>query len=76
MLRFIRSFFAWRTVKIGGGWLYAENRVTGRRRASRVVSGGYSPVDLDWLDAGIGHPLINGIPAWRTAIGQSSGRYC
>lgn len=76
MMRFIRSLFGWEFAEIAGVWRYEENRVTGKRRATRIVSGGYSPVDLDWLDAGIGHPTINGIPAWRSAEGQLSGRYC
>lgn len=76
MLRWVRSWFAWRRAFEAGVWLYEENTVTGRRRATRIESGGHSPVDFDWLDAGIGHPLINYCPAWRSAEGQGSGRYC
>lgn len=76
MFRFIRSIFAWQFVKIDGIWLYEQNAVSGRRRATEILAGGYSPVDLDWLDAGNGHPLINGRPAWRSAAGQIDGRYC
>jgi len=76
MVRWVRSWFAWRRVFVAGVWLYEENAVTGRRRASRINRGGYSPVAFDWLDAGIGHPLINHMPAWRSAEGQVSGRYC
>ena len=75
MLRFIRSLFAWRLVKVSGVYGYEQNTVTGARRAVRVNSGGYSPVDLDWLDAGNGHPTIDGFPAWRSSAGQIDGRY-
>jgi hypothetical protein len=76
MLRFLKSLFAWKTIKFEGVYRYDENCVTGARRALRTCQGGHSPVDLDWLDAGIGHPTIDGKPAWRTAVGQADGRYC
>ncbi len=75
MFRYLRSLFAWKEVRSAGVWRYAENAVTGQRRADRVVTGVVSPVDFDWLDDGIGHPIINGFPAWRSAPGQLSGRY-
>ncbi len=75
MLRFIRSLFAWRTVRVAGVYAYEQNAITGARRAVRINSGGHSPVDLDWLDAGKGHPTIDGIPAWRSGWGQVDGRY-
>lgn len=76
MIRFIRALFAWQQVSARGAWLYFENAITGQR-AAEIVSGNiYGPVDLDWLDAGCGCPLVNGRPAWRSAEGQISGRYC
>lgn len=77
MLKFFRSLFAWEDVKSDLSWRYQENRVTGRRRAI-TVNGGYACIDLDWLDEQSlyrGHPKIDGIPAWRTAIGQMDGRW-
>lgn len=79
MIRWLRSLFAWRVVRLEGVWLYEANQVTGQRRAFRVVSGGYSPLDLDWLDGAgprVPHPEINGRPAWRSAEGQADGRWC
>ncbi len=78
MIRLIKSLFAWRDVNIEGKWLYQENAITGRRRAVSL-SGGYSPLDFDWLDEGSldrGHPTVDGIPAWRTAQGMRDGRWC
>lgn len=76
MFRLVRSLLAWEPVFVAGVYRYDENRVTGQRRAERIVSGGHSPVDLDWLDKGSGHPWINGYPAWQSAAGQADGRYC
>lgn len=76
MLRWLKSLFAWEVARIQGVWVYSENLITGQRRAEQQFTGGYCPVDLDWLDAGTGHPIINGRPAWRSAEGQVSGRYC
>jgi hypothetical protein len=56
MLRWVRSWFAWNRVFVAGVWLYEQNTVTGRRRASRIDSSGYSPINFDWLDAGSRHP--------------------
>ena len=47
----IRSWFAWRTVRDSGVWLYEENTVTGARRVSRI-GGGHQPQDLTWLSGG------------------------
>jgi hypothetical protein len=74
MLRWFRSLFAWEDVRIKGCWLYRVNTVTGRRQAVQVIAAN-GPVDWYWLDAGNGQPLINGFPAWRSAVGQISGRY-
>ena len=50
MIRWLLSLFAWREVHGRGVWAYYENSLTGKRRAVRRVSGGYSPVDIDWLE--------------------------
>lgn len=76
MIRFIRALLAWKQVSARGAWLYFENAITGQRAARRVSGNIYGPVDLDWLDRGCGHPLVNDMPAWRSAEGQISGRYC
>ena len=76
MLRFIRSLFAWEVSHVAGVWRYERNLITGTRRAERENRSGWSPVDLDWLDAGQGHPFIDGRPAWRSAAGRIDGRYC
>lgn len=80
MIRFLRSLFAWKVCGIKGCWQYSENTVTGQRAADQVSNRLYGPVDFDWLDAGCEtwrpHPRINGRPAWRSAEGQISGRYC
>lgn len=76
MFRFIRSLFAWKVCGIKGCWQYSENMVSGQRAADLVSNRIYGPVDWAWLEAGAGHPRINGRPAWRSAEGQISGRYC
>lgn len=50
MIRWFFSFFAWRLVRDQGVWGYYENAVTGERRAVRLWSSGYSPLDIDWLE--------------------------
>jgi hypothetical protein len=52
MLDWLKSLFAWRNVFDAGVYAYQENAVTGRRRALRINSGGYSPLALDWLNGG------------------------
>lgn len=74
MVRWLRSLFAWKLVRRTAAWDYSVNAITGQHRADRRVQGGYSPVDLGWLVNGSGHPLINGMPAWRSAEGQIDGR--
>lgn len=76
MFRWLRALFAWEIVKCDGVWMYWENSITARRAASRRCEDGWSPLDLDWLDAGQDHPIVNGRPAWRSAEGQVDGRYC
>lgn len=49
MARWIKSLFAWKRVFDGGCYAYFENAVTGKRKAVRAT-GGYSPVDVDWLE--------------------------
>lgn len=71
MIRWLRSLFAWRTVRRAGVWEYRENAITGRRAAVRIWRGGWSPLDWDWLLRGCGMPLINGIQAWRSAYRDS-----
>jgi hypothetical protein len=75
VIRWLKSLFAWESVRWAGCYLYEENRITGRRRATTITSGGYSPIDFDWLDGGKGHPIIDGMPAWRTAQGQGRTGY-
>jgi len=63
MTRWLRSLFAWREVEclgISGVWHYSQNAVTGERKALRI-SGGWQPVDLNWLEAGNGYRIIDGI---------------
>lgn len=67
MLTWFRSLFAWRVVNASGVWQYEINRITGKRRAYRRFSGGYTPLNWEWLLAGNGMPDINGYPAWRSA---------
>ena len=71
MIQWLRSIFAWRTVKETGAWTYSVNDITGRRAANRVVTGGHSPLDWGWLLSGEGMPLIDGIVAWRSAYRNS-----
>ena len=52
MPQWLRALFAWREVFRCGVYAYEENSVTGERRAYRVNSGGYSPLDRAWLEAG------------------------
>ncbi len=52
MIRWLKSLFAWRTVRDTGVWKYQLNEVNGRRRIVRVVDGGYQPVDLMWVRTG------------------------
>lgn len=70
MIRWLKSLFAWQHVKSAGAWDYEVNAVTGRRRAI-CGAGGHSPLDWPWLLSGEGMPLINGIPAWRSAYRNS-----
>jgi hypothetical protein len=71
MMRWLRSLFAWRFVRVSGIWEYEENAVTGARRASNWCRGGYSPLDWHWLLAGNGMPRIDGVAAWRSAYRNS-----
>lgn len=73
--RWLRALFGWHDVRCSGVWLYQENAVTGARRARRVLTGLHQPIDFDWLDAGAGHPQIDGCPAWRTPQGQQRTAY-
>jgi hypothetical protein len=41
--------FPWRTVWITACWIYEEHRITGRRRATARLLGGYQPLDHEWL---------------------------
>jgi hypothetical protein len=76
MIRWISSWFAWEISHQVGFWEYSHNLVTGQRAAKYQATSGYQPLDWDWLDAGAGHPLVNDRHAWRSAVGQMSGRYC
>lgn len=64
MLRFLRSLFAWETVRVAGVYLYQENRITGARRAIRRFSGGHSPVDTDWLEGLNRVPVVSPCTGW------------
>lgn len=59
MLSFIRSLFAWRTIRDHGMWRYQENGVTGARRALRIEDEAYAPLDVRWLEAGASHYVVN-----------------
>jgi hypothetical protein len=50
-VRWVRSLFAWRTIRDTGIWIYQENVVTGERRALRHVGVAkcYQPVAHHWL---------------------------
>ncbi len=50
-MRWLRSLFAWRTVKDTGVWKYRENAITGRRKAV-WSGGGYQPLDAGFLRPG------------------------
>lgn len=69
MIRWLQSLFAWRLDHNAGAWDYSVNDVTGRRAA--MNTGGLSPLDWNWLLAGAGTPLINGVTAWRSAYRDS-----
>jgi hypothetical protein len=58
VLFWLRSLFAWRTVRDSGVYLYQENAVTGARRAMRYNVGGAQPLDHDWLDRRLPRPRI------------------
>lgn len=68
--RFVRALFGWRVHHFAGCWRYDQNAVTGQRRAAIAIVGGYSPLDFEWLNDGVGHPEVSGAPAWRSAQGQ------
>lgn len=57
MILFLAPFH-WRYRFAAGVWRYDENTMTGRRRAVRAYSGGYSPLDATWLARGVGSPII------------------
>lgn len=57
MTNWLRAFFSWREVRDQGVWLYLENAVTGRRKAVRVGRC-WSPLDFEWLSAGIGGGVV------------------
>lgn len=69
MIRWFKSLFAWRYVRSAGAWDYEINDITGRRAARNT--GGHSPLDWEWLLAGSGMPLINGVEAWKSAYRNS-----
>jgi hypothetical protein len=52
MIHWLRSLFAWRLVEDTGCWRYEVNTVTGARRIVPTCTGGYQPVDRDWLRTG------------------------
>lgn len=52
MIRWLRSLFAWRLVRVAGVWAYERNAVTDARRARRILPGGHSPLDRQWLEGG------------------------
>lgn len=52
MIRWFRSLFAWKLVRVEAFWAYEENAVTGKRRALSLLAGGYSPWDAEWLGDG------------------------
>jgi hypothetical protein len=62
VLFWLRSLFAWRTVRDSGVYLYQENAVTGARRAMRYNVGGAQPLDHDWLDRRLPRPRIHPHP--------------
>ena len=45
----ILSPFAWRHVMTYGIWAYYQNKITHKRMAKRIIFGGYSPVNIMWL---------------------------
>jgi hypothetical protein len=62
MLRRFLAIFAWKTEFVAGVYAYQENRVTGRRRVRRVIDGGYSSLDVEWLQAGSSFWVYQGQP--------------
>jgi hypothetical protein len=54
MIRWLRSIFAWETVRDSGVWIYQENRITCARRVF-YNGAGYQPLDVDWLEGRSNH---------------------
>ncbi len=54
MIRWLRSIFAWETVRDSGVWIYQENRLTDARRVI-YVGPGYQPLDDYWLKGRSNH---------------------
>lgn len=75
MIRWLKSLFAWREVRSTGVWLYRENAITGQRAAHQIMRGCYQPLDHEWLSAGSGDPLIDGVRARLTLNGWMIGDY-
>ena len=58
MVKWFKSLFAWKKVKVSGVYTYWENTVSMERGISRNYPSGYSPIDTDWLEHKEPKPLI------------------
>lgn len=50
----IAALFAWSPVRDSGVWMYEQNEITGKRRATRYNYNVWQPLDANWLK-GKGH---------------------
>jgi hypothetical protein len=50
MIRWLKSFFAWKEHHAAGAWVYLENAITGQRKAFN--RGGFSPLDYEFMRDG------------------------
>lgn len=51
-LRWFKSLFAWKQIRNTGVWLYEENTVTGKRRATLINTGCWQPMDRTFMRKG------------------------
>jgi hypothetical protein len=53
MIKFIKSLFAWEVVERGTFYSYYQNKITGKRKISGGVQGGWALKDKQWIETGI-----------------------
>ena len=70
------SWFAWRTVRSAGCWVYQENAITGKRRMFMMgpdCGAGYEPGDWEWLDTGIFSAPPRAVPRQPSSVSPRPG---